>query len=266
MPASDYGKFSAAVEARGCALIDVTLRKNWLGTIAGRLIRADGTPASAGIDLTLMALADGENGLPNPFADEVHTDDHGDYVFRNVPPGKYKVVVHRCCFPTPEVPYPAIYWPAGASEADGSEIVIDKSMDAQHYDFRLPPEVKSMAVSGQVLLPDRKPAPGSEVWLLKLPDHDDADGNVTCCGVVDQTQADSEGRFAFKIMEGIKYGLTTSIRGEPWSSEIVEISFGQAQNPIVLILEASNSSEESAVKAGSNALALPFLTAWARRG
>jgi hypothetical protein len=47
---------SAAVEARGCAVIDVTLFKDWPGTIAGRLIRPDNTPAAAGIDLTLIRM------------------------------------------------------------------------------------------------------------------------------------------------------------------------------------------------------------------
>jgi hypothetical protein len=243
MPASDHSRFSATVQARACALVDVTLSKNWPGSIAGRLVRPDGTPAAAGVDLTLIRLADGDDGGRNPFAGEVHTDDHGNYAFQNLAPGRYKVAVHKCCFPIPEAPYSPIYWPAGTTEDEGSEIVIGNSIAAQYYGFRLPPEVRSISVSGQVLLPSRKPAPGTEVWLLKLPDSDVADDNVTCCDFVDKRLADLEGQFSFKLMEGIKYGLATSVGGEPLSSVIAQISFGQPRDPIVLTLEASTTQK-----------------------
>ncbi len=167
MPSFEREGVSAGVEARGCAVANVILRKHWPGTIEGRAIRSDGTPARAGIDLGLIRVeGQGEDELSTPlFFEDLQTNDHGEYSFRGVAPGRYRVVLHRCCFPTPEVPYPAIYWPAASTEESASEIEIRDAVVSQRYDFRLPPEVKSAVVSGVVLLPDGKPACGARIQI-----------------------------------------------------------------------------------------------------
>jgi len=237
MPEQDYGAFSATVEARGCAQIDVTLRKNWPGVIAGRLVRPDGTPPAAGIHLNLPRLRDGRDGAYE-IRDTVHTDDHGDYAFRNVRPGTYKVVVHRCCL-TSEVPNPAVYWPAGDSEEDGSEILVGASYVGNHYDFQLPEELKSRTVSGQVLDPDGKPASGSKVWLLYTEDEDQQ-----CCRAVNDVRTDQEGHFSLTITEGIKYGLAVDYEGDVLIEEVVPVSFDEVPSPLVLRKEASTTQKD----------------------
>jgi len=232
MPEQDYyGAFSATVEARGCAQIDVTLSKNWPGVIAGRLVRPDGTPPAAGINLHLLRLEADEYRI----RDEVDTDDHGDYAFRNLRPGKYKVALHWCSLPTPEAPYPTIYWPAGDSEEDGSEILVGASYVGNHYDFQLPEELKSRTVSGQVLDPDGKRAPGSKVLLLRTDDQ--------CCRVVSEVPTDSDGHFSLKIMEGIKYGLAID-DGGGGLIDVVPISFDEVPSPLVLRKEASTTQKD----------------------
>jgi hypothetical protein len=229
MPLRDYGLFSADVGPRGCAAIDVTLNKHWPGIIAGRLFRPDGTRAAAGIDLNLLRLEDEEYRLVMP--DEVLTDEHGEYVFRSVKPGRYKIVLHWCCYPTRQAPYPAIYWPAAASEEGGSEIVVGLEPGAKQYDFQLPTEVKRRTASGLVLLPDGKPAPGLEVWLLVGDDkHDGYD-------VGDQIRTDSEGRFAFTILQGIEYVVELKLGEGGLSSDTVPVSFDDVRGPIVLRVE-----------------------------
>jgi protocatechuate 3,4-dioxygenase beta subunit len=227
MPLRDYGMFSEAAAERGCARIDVTLLKDWPGVIAGHLARPDGKPAAAGIDLRLLRLGDDADHFAAD--DEIQTDGHGDYEFRDVRPGRYKLVLHWCCYPTREAPYPAIYWPAGASEEDGAEIVVGTSFDAMHYDFRLPPEHKSRTVWGQVLLPDGKPAPGAEVWLLHA-----GDDRHECCEPIETVRADAEGRFSVTILQGVHYGLALHGR----LSEMTPVSFEAAPKAIVLRVEA----------------------------
>jgi hypothetical protein len=236
MPEHDYGMFSATVEPRGCAQIDVKLKRNWPGNISGRLIRSEGTPAAAGIDLRLIRLPDSEDGSENPLAGEVNTNEHGEYAFEHLPPGKYKVVVHWCCFPVVEVPYPAIYWPVGKSEEEGWVIVVGKAAGTQHCDFLLPPEVRSTTVSGQVLMSDGKPASGTKVWLLKLPEGENSDEENRCCDFVDAMDVGADGRFSFKILEGVKYTLATSVDGGRLETDHAPISFGNSQTPIVLKL------------------------------
>ena len=236
MPEHDYGTLSATLEPRSCAQIDVTVKRNWPGSISGRLVRSDGSPAAAGIDLRLIRLADSEDGVESPLAGEVNTDERGEYTFQHLPPGKYKVVVHWCCFPVVEAPYPAIYWPVGKSEEEGWVIVVGKSAGGQHYDFLLPPEVRSTTVSGQVLVSDGQPASGTKVWLLKLPDGENADEENKCCDFVEAMDVGAEGRFSFKILEGVKYTLATSVDGGRLETDHAPISFGNSQTPLVLKL------------------------------
>jgi len=191
MPSLKSGILSDSVEAGGCAVIDVTLRKDWPGTIAGSLLRPDNTPVAAGIDLTLTRIdGDGESVLSTSlFGDEVRTDEKSEYSFRGVAPGRYKVVLHWCCFPTPEQPYPAIYWPAASTDADATEIAIGNATVSRRYDFHLPPEVKSMVVSGLVLLPDGKPAEGARVQIWLLPDNAVTGSDATTESPIHRTDA-----------------------------------------------------------------------------
>ena len=224
MPLRDYGLFSAEVVARGCAAIEVTLNKELPGIIAGHLFRPDGTRAGAGIDLNLLRLEDDEyRWIPN----EVLTDERGEYSFRNIRPGRYKVVLHWCCYPTPQAPYPAIYWPAAATEEGGAEIVVGLEPDSKPYDFQLPTEVKRRTVSGQVMSPDGKPAPGMEVWLCVEDDkHDGYD-------VAEEIRADSEGRFSFTVLQGIKYVVEVRLGDGELSPDTVPVSFDFIRGPIV---------------------------------
>jgi hypothetical protein len=83
MPSSEYKGIEAKVEARGCAVANVAMRKNWPGTIQGRLTQSDGTPAKAGMDLELIRLEGrGRDKLSSPlFFEDLETDERGEYSF-----------------------------------------------------------------------------------------------------------------------------------------------------------------------------------------
>ncbi len=82
------------VIARGCEVVDVVLRKNWNGTLAGHVTRADGSPGPAGMNLDLIRV-DSDTGHPELLIGfTVRTDDRGEYSFHGVAPGLYKVVLN----------------------------------------------------------------------------------------------------------------------------------------------------------------------------
>jgi len=226
-PGFRVNKFPAVdVDALGCAVVDVRLSEDLPGEIAGHLKRADGTPA-AGIDLTLIQI-DESGDSSNRSLSEVLTDEHGDYAFRHLRPGTYKVAVRAWGFPTPAAPYPAIYWPAGATEGEGAEIFVGSTADPRRYDFRLPQELGTVEVSGVVLLPDGRPAEGAKVRVLRLPDNEATDyAPIT----------DSNGRFSVRLMESTDYSLEAFTRTEPeLRSEPVDYSFKEGLRHIVLKL------------------------------
>ena len=106
MPSPGDESLSVAVEPFGCALVNLPFDEDLPGEIAGHLERADGSPAAAGIDLSLLQIdADGNSSIR--LMHDVRTDEHGDYAFRHLPPGTYKIVLHICCFPTARRSLPA---------------------------------------------------------------------------------------------------------------------------------------------------------------
>jgi hypothetical protein len=84
---------------------------------------------------------------------------------------------------------------------------------------------------GQVLLPDGKPAPGAEVWLLWVGDDSyDAEPAET-------VRTDAEGRFSVTMLEGLHYAL--SLRAEGGGlSQMTPVSFEEPAKVIVLRVEA----------------------------
>lgn len=205
-------KPSAKVEPRGCAAVNMIMRRTWQGRIAGRVVRSNGEPAPAGIGLTLIQLEkrEGKERSNFLFGDGASTNDQGEYSFDEVAPGRYKVVMNMYRFPTGNVPYPTIYWPGSRNEADAIAIEVTDATVTQQYDFRLPLEPKSARVSGLVIGADGKPASGAEVYITALPDNDIAMNDEN------RPQTDAEGRFSFTALEGYDYRLHAKQSGTRW--------------------------------------------------
>jgi hypothetical protein len=228
MPSFEHEGVSASIEPRGCAVINVELRKHWPGTIEGRLIRSNGALAPAGIDLHLILMGGQESEeSTHLFYEDLVTNDKGEYSFQGVAPGRYKIAVHWCCFPTPAAPYPPIYWPAANSEAAASVIEIGNAIVSRRYDFHLPPEIRSRVTNGTVLLSDGNPAVGAHVRILKLPDY-----AVTGNDAV----ADMDGHFSFTALEGLEYSLTATSIGKPTlNSDSLHFSLDKGPQSITLV-------------------------------
>ncbi len=224
---------STTLEARGCAVVNLALRKSWRGAIAGRVIRSSGAPGPAGMDLTLVRL-ENRDGMrqSNPlFGSGVRTDENGEYSFDEVAPGQYKIVMNLYRFPTARAPYPTIYWPAARSEAEAVPIEITDAAGQQRYNFRLPPEPKSTVVNGIVLSADGKPVPGARVYIDALPDNGITGDNENL------PETDANGSFAFTALEGFEYSLSATAGGDrPMHSAALRFSLAKGPQPITLVL------------------------------
>ena len=236
--ARDGNPPSTSVEARGCAVVNLVMRRTWSGTIQGRLIPANGAPAPVGIDVTLIQRQDrdGEEEWHPLFDRDATTNDQGEYSFPEVEPGRYKIVMNLYRFPTGQVPYPTIYWPAARSESEAHAIEITDVVVRQRFDFRLPPEPKGVVVNGIVLSPDGKPAPGARVFIVALPE------NAITGDDTNRPETDAAGRFAFTAFEGIEYRLNAHTDGERWQHS-ADLRFSLAKEPpfITLVLDRRSS-------------------------
>lgn len=209
----------------------MVLRKNWPGVIEGRLIRSNGMPGPAGIHLTLIRVEnpDGKEVSSASF-DQSTSNEQGEYSFRNVAPGRYRIVMNLYRFPTARAPYPKIYWPAARAESEALIAEITDGVAQQKYDFRLPPEPKSTVVNGIVLSSGGTPAPGAAVYIEALPD------NTMDGGDENTPQADAAGRFSFTAFEGFEYRLSAASSGELHSADLT-FSLRQGTQFISILLE-----------------------------
>jgi hypothetical protein len=222
---------TAKVEARGCAVFDLVLRKNWPGTIRGRVIRPDGTPAQAGLSLDLIRVA----GKGRSQRSELlvgatsKTDESGEYSFAGVAPGPYKIALNLYKVPTAEDPYPEQYWPHAATEAGASTIEISENVNLQRCDFQLPAALQSKPIQFIVLLPDGTPAKDVNVNIgTKM--------NGMFTWVDGETSTDESGRFSFRAIEGFNYTVVDIRTDEAVMASEVHFSASERTQPITIRL------------------------------
>jgi|SRR5271157_2601872 len=227
----DSSDDSATVRAGVCEAADLTLRRDWPGTIRGRLRRSDGSPAPAGIPLTLIRVEGEGKDEKSGIEDTALTDERGGYSFHLVAPGRYKVEANRMAPPTRKLPYPPSYWPGASTEAAASGIEIGGDAVSRKCGFRLPPELKSTAVTGTVLLRDGKPVEGAsvDVSVVKEP------SLSSFTQPVSSSDTDAAGHFSFVAMEGYEYNLSAEKTGVGGSIALT-LRFPSGQGPQTVTL------------------------------
>jgi hypothetical protein len=217
-----YGS-EVTVGARGCKVVNAAMLHLWPAEIQGSVILANGKPAPAGIDVTLLAFLEVPDLQGWERMAETQTDAHGQYRFAGVAPGRYKLAVNLDRFPTSKAPYLAQYWPAAKSEEEAAVIQVADQTPLPRSDFRMPPEPKSTVVHGAVIFADGRPAGGAGVFVRSQGDQ--------------QLTADSGGHFSFPAFEGFSYTLMA--HGPPpgyQHSQEVKLSLPPPAGQVILLL------------------------------
>lgn len=221
---------TAQVEARGCGVIDLVLRKNWPGMIQGRLVRPDGMPAQAGLSLDLIRVEG--SGLSQKsellIGTTATTDASGEYSFVGVAPGSYKIALNLYKVPTAENPYPGQYWPHAATEAGASTVEISENINLQRCDFQLPAALISKPVNFVVLLPDGTPAREVRANIGTQ-----MNGMFQWAGSV---ETDVSGEFKFSAVQGFQYTVEDIRTENAVMNSKVHFSASDGARPIMIKL------------------------------
>jgi len=220
---------TAKVTARACAAVDLVLRKEGNGVIAGHVFRADGTPAQAGItmELTRLERRGEQERWELLIGFSVLTDGKGEYSFRGLLPGIYKVALNQFVAPSPQNPYPTMYWPGTKSEQTAGKVEISGNLASQQCDFYLPTALRSRPVTITVLLPDGRPAKGAHANI-------GMDGGFVWAG---QVVTDASGQFSFGAMEGFDYEVQDILTHDAMMSpRYVHFSMADGSQPVVIRL------------------------------
>lgn len=218
------------VEARGCGVMDLVLRKNWPGMIQGRVIRPDGTPPQAGLSLDLIRVEGKGRSQKSELliGSSVTTDQSGEYSFVGVAPGSYKIGLNLYKVPTAEDPYLEQYWPHAPTEAGASTIEISENMNLQRCDFQLPAALISKHVEFVVLLPDGTPASDVRANIGTQ-----MKGTFKWAG---SEETDASGKFAFSAVQGFHYTVQDIMTEDAVMSSKVHFSATDGAQPIAIKL------------------------------
>jgi protocatechuate 3,4-dioxygenase beta subunit len=181
----------AKVVDRGCAQVSFWVQADT--RITGKVLDAQGQPASD----VLMELVPvtGEGGH---YPSSVTTDKEGRYEMKLLPPGRYLLGVRIYGLASSTyVPFPRTYYPGVSQEDQATVISLNKGQRLDLSELILPPRFVERILDGIVIDTDGNPVNGATVWLKEkqYADHD----------MPYRRDTDSEGRFSFKVFEGINY-------------------------------------------------------------
>ena len=217
----------AKVPDRGCAQISF-----WLETdtrLTGKVLDSQGQPASD-VLIELVPTKLWTDGASPMF---VRTDAEGQYEFKLVKPGRYRlgVRIYGSAGST-YVPFPRTYYPGVREEAQANIIGIAEGQTIDLSELILPPRFAERTLNGIVVDAEGRPVKGATVWL-KESEYSDNDMPY-------RTASDGEGRFSFKVYQGIKYRLNayieTAIKSEQKRSEPFEVRVSDNSQMIKLVL------------------------------
>lgn len=223
------------VNAKGCVAIDVAVRKKWKAWIIGRVLRADGRVAGSGIVVDVLRRdPTGTEHAWIPQGYGQRTNEQSEFVFEELAPGEYKIVLNRLRFPTATAPFPPLYWPGVSTETEAQMIHVPDGASQQRFDFHLPPPPAGRTVHGIVLSPNGKPVEGAEIRIEAEPWLSGADNGENFL------HSDAQGRFSFVAFEGFKYLLWAhKVDKQLFVAEKVPFSLGRADRVLALRLGAS---------------------------
>src|SRR5215467_4308473 len=223
------GADDRAVELRGGGVASMIFHTTSMGSLRGRLVDENGNPVK---ELQVEMLATGEVSGAGAVKDYVQTGENGEFVFAELPSGRYILAVNSAGRPSLYgAPFLPSYFPNAASISDAQPITIEDGVQVELSDFVLQTRYPTVAVSGIVVTSEGEPVPGAFVNLDKSGRPWDAARPV---------QTDATGRFVQRAFEGVTYNLRASADGPDRTmleSDIVEITAAKSAPPVRLVVK-----------------------------
>jgi hypothetical protein len=222
---SDLPEQEIKVADRGCAMVNFGVVSD--GRLSGRVLGFNIQP----IPNVEIALCHPEEKMYRCKLYIAYPDKDGRYEFKAVPPGRYALGVWFDGLNIQNRPFQQIYHP-GVENIDQATIVtIDEGEKVEMSDLVLPPPQAEHSVEGVVEWTDGKPVPnaGIEYLTVNIPAGYGA-------------KSDQEGRFSFKVHDGLKIKIRASGEielGKYIYSDWVEVSVMGEDVKVKIVLPAN---------------------------
>lgn len=209
----------------------------------GRVLDPAGRPlAGACVELEGVPATQGQR---SPDFDCSKED--GRFVLKEMPVGRYRLVVNRSGVITAREPFPAIYYPGTTEQAKGEIVTVADGQHLDGLDIRIPELARRVTIRGRLIFQDSEKAAGQGVTIRYE------------TGKTTRTTSDAEGRFRFEIVAGqtgVACGEIMLSRDEAAACP----HFGAVFNPggWAALLQSSSVPVSASMEADEVTLVFPF--------
>jgi hypothetical protein len=197
------------------------------GEISGYVTTAAGEfPELVNIEL----ISAEKNFTTKDFYREQRVDGQRLFKFTYLPPGRYYLGFNIGSGPSLEYRYQESYFPGVVEREAAAIITIGDDQKVTEIVMPLPEPVAERVIEGVAVWPDGQPAPGISVELKNPGSHYRVGKGV---------EADAQGRFALKGLEGQSYELSALVlkNGALVNSKPLRVTAGRDNKPVLLIVE-----------------------------
>lgn len=202
-------------DPRACASVDVGLRYD--GRISGRILNADGSPASY---VFVQAIRVEEADRPGVHDSRFQTDESGHFEIARLPEGRFLVGLHVKRSMEGNG-LPRVMLPGTDSVADARVFSLIGGERIVVPDLTLPEALSFVTLRGVVIGGDGRPAAEALVYL-HMPDR-----RGVMLGA--SMPVSDTGEFAFAVLPGERYEVQATLRGAtPGPPQHVEAEFAVA--------------------------------------
>jgi hypothetical protein len=175
------------VAARGCAMLHILVETD--GRLSGKIFDFRGQPlANAALYLLPIDPAQRSQG------GSAYSTPEGVYEFKRLSPGLYRMLIrfdgqltdqHR--------PFPLLYYPGVSDINQATVFKIGEGERLENYDLKMPLPLKERTITGMLTWSDGRPATDVS-FGYKVSEH----------GLLYPIKVDDQGRFTFKVYEGLE--------------------------------------------------------------
>jgi hypothetical protein len=152
------------IPAKGCFEIGFAFELD--SSVSGRVMKADGTPASnIGVNLVHADQINADHQADPHYAT---TDDEGRFVIRGLPAGSYYLGIRLWRVTDSDFPYPRTFYPGVAKIEEAAVITVSDGRPQTGLNFQLPEPLKMRRIEGVVVMADGKPATNFHLYTKEI--------------------------------------------------------------------------------------------------
>jgi hypothetical protein len=207
------------------------------GRIGGVVFDADGQPVPDQVQVSIVTLESSAKGMTGVESRSEYTKNLGRYEFDGLLPGKYLLGISIADAPQKHTPYATTYYPNTADRTQARIFTLERGQKLTNIDFRLPPKLTEIVLSGTVVDADGNPVVEADVDIF-----DQEDPDKTLFG--EDIKTDQQGRFTVRGYRGRSYFLHAwkakdYFEGSGSQSELVPIDTNAPTPMIKMVLNQS---------------------------